>query len=112
MLQIEPFIADSIFILKLNGRFDTQAADKVRKELEAATAVSPTKIIVDLTGVDFIDSTALAVLVQAMKRSRQHGGDVRLAGLRPNVRIIFELTRLDQVFEIYPELPDAATMGG
>lgn len=60
-----------------------------------------------MTSVSFVDSTALAALVQGMKHSRQQGGDLRLCGLGQSVRIIFELTRLDRAFEIYAKPKEA-----
>ena len=58
------------------------------------------QVVVNLAGVNFIDSTGLATLVQGMKHCRQEKGDLRLCGLQQPVRIIFELTRLDKAFEI------------
>ena len=55
----------------------------------------------NLENVVFVDSTALATLVQAMKRCRQLDGDLRLSNLKQPVRMIFELTRLDRAFEIF-----------
>jgi anti-sigma B factor antagonist len=107
MLQIQTNSVETTTIFVLNGRFDTYTADKLRQLMEPATNQPPAQIIVDLTGVNFVDSTALAALVQGMKRSRQQGGDVRLCGLGQSVRIIFELTRLDQAFEIYPNSTEA-----
>jgi anti-sigma B factor antagonist len=60
-----------------------------------------------------MDPTALATLVQGMKHARQTGGDLHLCNLRRPVRIIFELTRLDQAFGIYPtEIEAVKAFGG
>jgi anti-sigma B factor antagonist len=56
---------------------------------------------VDLEGVTFIDSTALATLVQGLNRCRKLNGDLHLCGLRQQVYMIFELTRLDKAFNIF-----------
>ena len=90
-----------INVLELSGSFDIYTATMVRNWMEQATAASPANIVVDLSDVHFIDSTALATLVQGIKRARQHQGDIRLSGLRQPVRMVLELTRLDKVFEIY-----------
>jgi anti-sigma B factor antagonist len=58
-------------------------------------------IILDLSDVTFVDSSALAVIVRGMKRCRERSGDLILCGLRQPVRIIFELTRMDRAFRIY-----------
>jgi anti-sigma B factor antagonist len=92
---------NEINILELSGSFDIYTATTVRDWMEQATASTPANIVVDLSGVNFIDSTALATLVQGIKRARQHQGDIRLSGLARPVRMVFELTRLDKVFEIY-----------
>lgn len=107
MLQINSRTSESVTIFEMNGRFDTYTADKLRQMLEQALSQPPAQIVVDLTGVGFVDSTALAALVQGMKRSRQQAGDLRLCGLGQSVRIIFELTRLDQAFEIYDKPREA-----
>lgn len=107
MLQINTSSLNNVTIFVMNGRFDTYTANKLRQLMEPATSQPPAQILVDLAGVQFVDSTALAALVQGMKRSRQHGGDVRLCGLAQSVRLIFELTRLDQAFEIYDSCQEA-----
>ena len=92
---------NEINVLELSGSFDIYTAAPVREWMEQATAAKPANIVVDLSGVKFIDSTALATLVQGIKRARQNQGDIRLSGLNQPVRMVLELTRLDKVFEIY-----------
>jgi anti-sigma B factor antagonist len=92
----------NVQILELTGRLDTYTAPPIRQWLEEAAANSPALIVVNLERVNFLDSTGLATLVQGMKRCRQSMGDLRLCSLQQPVRLIFELTRLDKAFEIYP----------
>jgi anti-sigma B factor antagonist len=96
-----------IKILGLSGRFDTQTAPEVNKWMQDATSSSPAQVVVDLSDVSFLDSTALSTLVQGLKRSRELKGEVRLCGLHQPVRMIFELTRLDKAFEIFNNQEDA-----
>ncbi len=98
---------NTIRILEISGNFDVYTAAPIREWIEQAAGESPSKIVVDLAGVQFIDLTALAVLVQGMKRSRERKGDFRLCGLQQPVRMVLELTRLDRVFEIYPNQNEA-----
>ena len=58
--------------------------------------------MVDLSGVTFIDSSGLAVLINAMQDIKEYGGQFALAGINNNVRSIFETARLDQFFLIDP----------
>ena len=65
-------------------------------------AKRPEHVVVDLSGVTFIDSSGLAVLIKAMQDVKEYGGKFALAGLNHNLRSIFEMARLDQVFLIDP----------
>jgi anti-sigma B factor antagonist len=100
-------VVDSTTVLDLSGRFDAHSAPAVATALEKAGQNRPAKVLVNLSGVTFMDSTALATLVQGMKRCRQGGGDLRLCSLQQPVRIVFELTRLDKAFEIFPSEAEA-----
>ena len=60
-------------------------------------------LVVDLTAVPFIDSSGLAALVSGLKATRQAGGTLKLAGLNEQARTVFRLTRLERVFELYPD---------
>lgn len=90
-----------VSIIALQGRFDAHMAPPVAAWLEAAAASAPARVLVNLSGVNFVDSTALATMVQGMKRCRQMGGDLHLCGLQQPLRIIFELTRLDRAFGMF-----------
>jgi anti-sigma B factor antagonist len=69
--------------------------------------MEPAYLVVNLAGVEFLDSNTLAILVHGLKRAHQNRGDLRLCCLRNSVRILFELTRLDNVFEIFVSEEDA-----
>jgi len=94
-------------VLSLAGSFTKTTTAAASQWLDEATLVAPALLVVDLAGVRFLDSTALSTLVHAMKRARALGGDVRLAGLQQPVRMIFEMTRLDRIFEMYDLVDEA-----
>lgn len=101
-MNIKTSQSDAVTIVYLEGRFDAYSAPEVNTKLEELIAANqPAKLIINLQDVVFVDSTALATLVQAMKRCRQKDGDLRLSNLKQPVRMIFELTRLDRAFEIH-----------
>jgi anti-anti-sigma factor len=56
-----------------------------------------------MSGVSFLDSSGLAALVSGLKAAREAGGTLKLAGVNEQARQVFEITRLDQVFELYPD---------
>lgn len=94
-------------ILHPQGRFEAYTIAPVRNWLDEHQGAA--NIVVDLSGVTFLDSTALATLVQGMKHCRQQSGNLHLAGLQPSVKLIIELTRLDKAFGIYPDVATAVS---
>ncbi|MBK1643668.1 anti-anti-sigma factor [Thiocapsa imhoffii] len=66
------------------------------------------KLVLDLSELNFCDSSGLSVLISALKAARAQQGDVALAGLTPPIRALIELTRLQQVFQIFDNAEQAA----
>ena len=60
----------------------------------------------DLSDVEFMDSTGLGVLIGSLKRLREADGSMVLAGIRPSVARVFEITGLDRIFTIHGSLTD------
>jgi anti-sigma B factor antagonist len=96
-------VEDSVTIVRLSNRFDASNHDVFLRWLETGVTPDAAQVVVDLGDVTFVDSAALAALVKAARRCRQAGGDLRLCGLQKPVTIIFDLTRLDRAFSIYPD---------
>lgn len=65
------------------------------------------KIIIDLSKVEFVDSSFLGAIVSGLKKVTGVKGDIKVLGLQPPVRAMFELTRLYKVFEIFDSREDA-----
>ncbi|MCA1581940.1 MAG: STAS domain-containing protein [Acidobacteria bacterium] len=66
-------------------------------------------LLIDMTGVRFLDSSGLGALVRAMTTSQNEGGQTKLLRAGPQVRRLLEMTKLDSVFEIYDD-PEKAVM--
>ena len=107
MLQTHRTQIDGVTVFTLVGRLDAYSAPKFRGQIIATLDEHAPCAVVDLAGVTIIDSSGLGALVAAMKRAREAGGDVALAGMQQSVRIIFELTRLDCSFAIAADVPSA-----
>jgi anti-sigma B factor antagonist len=75
--------------------------------LQALIAAGSPTVVVDLLGVTFLDSTALGVLVGALKRCREAGGELPLVITEPRLLKVFEITGLTGVFPIYSTVEDA-----
>ncbi len=93
-------------VVKVGGDLDVYTAPRLKETLEQAMA-GGARVALDLSGVQFIDSTALGVLVGALQLSQANGGDFRLVVNDPFLLKIFRITGFDGVFSIHPQLEDA-----
>ena len=100
-------LPDAPNVLPLEGEIDLHVSPRVAATLGDMIAQKPERLVVDLSRVSYIDSSGLAVLIEGMQNVEAYGGKFVLAGLQENVRPIFEIARLDQVFIIFPHV-DAA----
>ena len=98
---------DRATIVAVAGDVDAGSAPDLRRLLDDLLVQGDHNFVVDLTGVEFMDSSGMATLVQLFKRVRVGEGDVRLCGLQPKVRRVFELIRLDRVFDSFPTRKEA-----
>jgi anti-sigma B factor antagonist len=98
-------------VIAVTGELDLASTPALRELLEAHLAAGSATIVVDLTAVTFLDSTALGVLVSAFKRCRELGGDLRLAITEPRILKLFTITGLHDMFSISPS-GDPAPSGG
>jgi anti-sigma B factor antagonist len=101
---------ESVTVVAPEGRCDRRTAPAFAEWFESATRSGADRLVVDMSGVTFMDSTGLATLIRFMKQCRAAGGDLYLANLQQPVRIIFELTRLDSAFTICPTVDAAVDM--
>jgi len=94
-------------VLPLVGEIDLNVSPRIASTFSEMIRKKPSRLVVDLSRVTYIDSSGLAVLIGAMQDVEEYGGKFALAGLHDNVRSIFETARVDQVFLTYPHV-DAA----
>jgi anti-sigma B factor antagonist len=84
----------------VSGELDMYTAPRLREELVGLTIQGSRDVTVDLEAVNFVDSTALGVLVGGLKRLRQLDGDLKLKSPSPQTFKVLELTGLTKVFSI------------
>ncbi|WP_027184156.1 STAS domain-containing protein [Desulfovibrio inopinatus] len=101
---------NNITILEPDGRLDAIQAPHIKNITVQCVKNGMNKIVMDLSNVIFVDSAGLGILVSSLRQLANSGGDMKICGLRKEVRALFELTRLDRVFDIYQER-DAAVHG-
>jgi len=97
-----------ILVLVAPGELDARNAQAAKEHLKELVKAGNSRMVIDLSPLTFIDSSGLGALLTALKAARTANGDVKLTGLTPPVRTIFELTRLYNVFSSYPTVELAA----
>lgn len=105
---------ETTILLTIHGDADLRVAGELGDRLGSAIDEAPVALLVDLSGTTFLDSMALGVLLSGMKRLRETGGHFRVIASGAEVRRIFEITLLDQIFELHDSLEEAlaVTDGG
>ena len=94
-------------VIEIRGEVDLYTSPQVREVIVGVTQRRTPSVIVDLTGVGYMDSSGVATLVEGLQFCRGYGGAFRLAGLGETVRQVFRFAKLDTVFEIYPGVGEA-----
>jgi len=89
--------------ISLEGEIDLHESPNVRESLRPLIEQKIPRIYVDMAAVNYIDSSGLAVLIDAMQRIANYGGKFGLIAIRPAVRTVLEIARLDAVFRVYPD---------
>jgi anti-sigma B factor antagonist len=86
--------------LRLIGELDAAAVETLRNAVSDTMAAGAERVVLDLGELDFVDSTGLGALIGALKRMREHGGELTLTAVRPRVTKLLEITGLDKVFTV------------
>jgi len=94
-------------VLAVTGEVDVYTAPRLRERLVELVSQGNHQIVVDLEGVDFLDSTGLGVLVGGLKRLRSHDGDLTLVCTHQRILKVFEITGLTKVFSIFSSVDQA-----
>ena len=94
-------------IVEVGGEIDVYSAPTLRDRLNALVADGHHDLVVDMQGVEFLDSTGLGVLVGGLKRVRTHNGSLRLVCSQERVLKVFRITGLTKVFAIHDTVEQA-----
>src|SRR5215467_1079493 len=88
-----------------SGEIDLYTAPRLQSELTAviASAAPASRVVVDMSGVDFCDSTGMNVLLSCLRQARERGGELEISAPQPAVRKILQVTGLDSVFALVEE---------
>lgn len=105
-LSITSEVKGGATVVRLDGDLDVYTAPRLKETLDKSLAIDA-KVILDMTGVEFIDSTALGVLVGSLQLSQSNSCDFRLVIANRLLLKIFHITGFESMFSIYPRLEEA-----
>ena len=99
-------------VIELSGEVDGSAATVLTEAYERAVEASPENhdtVVLDFAAVDYINSTGIALIVSVLAKARAERRKVVASGLSPHYREIFDITRLSDFIELFPDLDDAVS---
>ncbi|MDP8299663.1 MAG: STAS domain-containing protein [Candidatus Tantalella remota] len=106
-MQINMEDMNGVTIVRMNGDIDINSAPDVKKSFDTTVSEKKDKVVINLKEVGYVDSSGLATLVEILKNLRSYGGKLKLTNLSAKVKGLFEITKLDKLFDIVPEEEDA-----
>jgi anti-sigma B factor antagonist len=101
---------DGVAIVDLPPRIDASAEQALNDAYVEATSGSPKRVVLNFSGVDYLSSTGIALIVGILARSRKDGRAISASGLSDHYREIFEITRLSDFMKIFPD--ESAAVSG
>ncbi|KQQ09698.1 MULTISPECIES: STAS domain-containing protein [Rathayibacter] len=101
--KIEPDIA----VVRGEGKLNMVSAPELRTLVLRVIEEGENRVVVDLSGIEFMDSSGLGALVGCLKSARQAGGDLRIASPSPQVSMVLRLSNLDRVLASFDSAEDA-----
>ncbi len=105
-MDVKLYEDDGVTVFQVNGEINISSSPDLRKHFEK---LSSKKIVLDLEKVTYVDSSGLATLVEMLKKTKSKGGILGLAGMTDKVKSLFEITKLDKLFAIYPSRSQAVS---
>lgn len=98
-------------VIDLIGQVDREAEARLNAAFDEATARGSHTVLLNFTAVDYINSTGIAVIVGVLARARRDGRQLSVCGLTDHYRTIFEITRLVDFMQVYPDEQSAVSGG-
>lgn len=99
---------DNVTIISVSGSIDALTATELTDFADAQIEAGHTKLVIDLSQVEFMSSAGLRSFLGTMKNCRKGGGDLLLASTQPGVEKVLKMSGFTEIIKMYPSLEDAA----
>lgn len=96
-----------ITVVRVTGYVDTTTSHELEKKIDSILERRIYNIVVDLSGVDYVSSAGWGIFIGEIREIREQGGDLKLAGMSPDVYEVFELLEFQNILEAYATAADA-----
>jgi anti-sigma B factor antagonist len=107
MMEIqEKDVAGILMVTPLGKRIDASSSPEFKSFIISRIDAGRTKILIDLSEIDFVDSSGLGTIVSVQKALKDKG-DIAISGLRETVRTIFHLTHMEEIFKVFASTEEA-----
>ena len=106
-MEISERTEENIPVVAITGDIDLESSPKLRDFLKPKSTQKTPRLLLDFAGVNYIDSSGLATLIEYFQSVQGFGGKMALAALSPRVKNVFEIVRLEQIFSLHPDIPSA-----
>jgi anti-sigma B factor antagonist len=103
-MEIHDRQVGSVTVIVLKGSIDAMTAPKITEFIQGQVAKGNIKLVTDLAGVDYTSSAGLRVLLGAIKDTRSQGGDLRLAGVQPDVLKVLNLSGFTNILKMFDDV--------
>jgi anti-anti-sigma factor len=113
LLRFNTTVTDHVAVVALAGELDVAGSAQLEQELERVSAdLTPAALVLDLSELDFMDSTGLRLVVTAEQRSREEGRPFALVRGKEDVQRVFEITRMSDRLRFLESAQEAPALGG
>src|SRR3989338_5504004 len=100
---------NNLTVCHIDVEIDINSSPGIKKAFDKLIAKKEPKVVVNFSKVSYVDSSGLATLVEVLKNMRQYGGRLRLTNLSPKIKSLFEITKLEKLFDIVAEEEEAVS---
>ena len=98
---------NGLSVFHVEGEIDINSAPAIKKSFDKLLSSKTPKVIINLSKVTYVDSSGLATMVEILKNMRSYGGRLRLTNLSAKIKSLFEITKLEKLFEIMADEAEA-----
>lgn len=106
-MQTKEEYKNGVLVCYITGEIDINTSPQIKKTFDKFIQAKKEKIVMNLKEVSYVDSSGLATMVEILKGLRTYGGKLKISNLSTKVRNLFEITKLEKLFDIVAEEKEA-----